>query len=121
MNGGGGGGGGGQHWRFMECVMEAVEGQMTLKTKVTIFGFLKTFCSIEGIYRCVISTLACVYDWMDNIFQRQPQEIEPLELKIMFSNVGGPTWLGPTRKKIFEIIPPRKAKKAPPRLNRIKC
>ena len=27
-------------------VMEKVEGQMTLKTKVNIFGFLKTFCSI---------------------------------------------------------------------------
>ena len=28
-----------------------VEGQRTLKTKVNIFGFLKTFYSIEGIYR----------------------------------------------------------------------
>ena len=37
--------------RFMVCVMETVEGQITLKTKVNIFGFLKAFCSIEGIYR----------------------------------------------------------------------
>ena len=72
---------------------------MTLKTKVTIFGFLLTFCSIKGIYRCVLSTLACVYDWMDNIFQRQPQEIEPLELKIMFSDVGGPTMVGSDAKE----------------------
>ena len=35
--------------RFIVCLMETVEGQMALKTKVNIFGFLKTFCSIEGI------------------------------------------------------------------------
>ena len=39
------------HKRFMVFVMETVEGQMTLKTKVNIFGFLKTFYSIAGIYR----------------------------------------------------------------------
>ena len=33
----------------MACVMETVEGQMTLKINVNIFGFLKTFCAIEGI------------------------------------------------------------------------
>ena len=47
---------------------------------------------------------------MDNIFQRQPQEIEPWELKLMFSDVGGPTMLDPMQKEIFEIIPSRKAK-----------
>ena len=31
--------------------METFDGQMTLKNKVNIFGFLKIFCSIEGIYR----------------------------------------------------------------------
>ena len=45
---------------------------MTLKMKVNIFGFLKTFCSIEGIYRYSLVPLTCVYDWMDNIFPRQP-------------------------------------------------
>ena len=43
-----------------------------------------------------------------NIFERQPQEIEPWELKIMFSEED-PPWLGPTQKKIFELIPSRKA------------
>ena len=33
------------------CVVGTIEGQMTLKTKVNIFGFLKTCCSIEGICR----------------------------------------------------------------------
>ena len=51
---------------------------------------------------------------MDNIFQRQPQEIEPWELKIMFIDAGGLPWLGPTQKKFFEIIPSGKAKKNPP-------
>ena len=39
------------HKRFMVCVTKTVEGQMTLKTRVNIFWFLKHFCSIEGIYR----------------------------------------------------------------------
>ena len=64
MNWGGGGGGGfsraneykvcsgsWHHKIFIVCVMETVEGQMNLKAEVNIFGFLKTFCSIEGIYR----------------------------------------------------------------------
>ena len=54
-----------------------------------------------------------------NIFERQPQKIEPWELKIMF-NEEDPPWLGQTQKNIFELIPSRKAKKASPRLNVIK-
>ena len=42
-----------------------------------------------------------MYDWMGNIFERQPQEIEPLELKIMFSDVGGPTMVGSDAKEHF--------------------
>ena len=45
--------------------------------------------------------MTCVYDWMDNIVQRQPQDIEPWELKIMFSDVGGPIMVGSDAKENF--------------------
>ena len=38
---------------------------------------------------------------MGNIFERQPQEIEPWELKIMLNDVGGPTMVGSDAKENF--------------------
>ena len=72
----------------MVCVIETVERQMTLKTKSQYFGIPHDFLLYRRYIQIFLSTLACMYDWMDNIFQRQPQEIGPWELKIMFSDVG---------------------------------
>ena len=53
------------HKRFMVCVVETVERQMTLKTKVNIFRFLKTFCSIESIYRySLVHYFVCMIGWI---------------------------------------------------------
>ena len=45
------------HKQFMVCDMETFEGQ---KTKVKIFGFIKTFCSLEGIYRYSLEHQHCL-------------------------------------------------------------
>ena len=84
----------------MVCVMETVEGQMTLK-KSQYFWISQDFLLYRRYLQIFLSTLTCVYDWIGNIFQRQPQEIEPWELKIMFSDVGGPTMVGCDAKENF--------------------
>ena len=43
--------------RAVNLSCELGEGQMTLKTKVDIFGFLKTFCSNKRYLQILLSTL----------------------------------------------------------------
>ena len=56
-------------------------GTNDFKNKRQYFWISQEFLLYRRYLQIFFSTLTCVYDRMDNIFERQPQEIEPWELK----------------------------------------
>ena len=87
---------------------------MTLKNKSQFFWISQDFLHYRRYLQIFLSKLTCVYDWMDKIFQRQPQEIEPWELKSMFSDVGGPIGWVRRERKFLKLYLLERLKKHPP-------
>ena len=85
------------HKQFVVYAMETVVGQMKKSRILDFVRFLRYGTCLQIFH----STLTLFYDWMDNIFQRRPQVIEPWELIIKFSDVGGPSMVGSDAKEKF--------------------
>ena len=76
-------------------------GANDFKNKSKYFWISQDFLVYRRYLQIFLSTWTCVYDWMANLIQRQPREIAPWKLKIMFSDIGGPTMVGSGEKENF--------------------
>ena len=76
-------------------------GANDFENKSQYFWISQDFLLYRRYLQIFVSILTLFYNLMDNNFQRRPQEIEPWELRIKFSDVGGPTMVGSDAKEHF--------------------